>query len=161
MEYWGNYFTGGAGAFALRTAELPKNIVDALRGDFEGDVVKEIPFIRRLYISPSTQEDTSAFMQLRDDVYRAVEELKFARQGGDEARVREVMLKYREELSVAGQIRALNNFRNKLLRQKNKINRSPVVPENQKRVLIKNINERISAVVKDANKIMRDAGLIK
>ena len=71
------------------------------------------------------------------------------------------MLKYREELSVAGQIRALNNFRNKLLRQKNKINRSPVVPENQKRVLIKNINERISAVVKDANKIMRDAGLIK
>ena len=161
LEYWGNYFTGGAGAFALRTAELPKNIVDALRGDFEGDVVKEIPFIRRLYISPSTQEDTSAFMQLRDDVYRAVEELKFARQGGDEARVREVMLKYREELSVAGQIRALNNFRNKLLRQKNKINRSPVVPENQKRVLIKNINERISAVVKDANKIMRDAGLIK
>ena len=71
------------------------------------------------------------------------------------------MSKYREELSVAGQIRALNNFRNKLLRQKNKINRSPVVPENQKRVLIKNINERISAVVKDANKIMRDAGLIK
>lgn len=156
LDFWFSYLTGGAGKFVQRTLETPQNINAALEEDFDGDLVREIPFVRKLFIGPSQREDTGAFIEGRDDVMRAFEELEFAIQSRDQARVQEVRQEYRKELAVYGRLKALNNYRNKLMRQRNKVKSAPNMPESQKKVLIKNLNERIVGIVRDANNLMSD-----
>ena len=159
IEFWMNYFTGGAGAFVQRIAEGPEKAIDFMRGDFEGDISREIPFVRKVFLSPSTREDVGEFIGQRDRVLRAGKELMYARQIGDPAREASVRKEYANELKVYGQIRALNNFRNQLVRNKNKVKNDPNIPEEQKRALIRRYNEKMQEVVNKAARIVREAGI--
>ena len=86
-------------------------------------------------------------------------ELQYARQRGDvegEARVRQ---KFAKELSIYGQLKAMNNARNQLLRQRKQIENNPRIPDSQKEPLIKRYREKINLIVKKANAQLRDAGV--
>ena len=159
IEFWMSYFTGGAGAFVQRIAEGPEKAIDFMRGDFEGDISREIPFVRKLFLSPSTREDVGEFIGQRDRILRAGKELMYARQIGDQAKEASVRKDYANELKVYGQIRALNNFRNQLVRNKNKVKNDPNIPEDQKRALIRRYNEKMEEVVNKAARIVREAGI--
>ena len=160
VDFWINYLTGGAGSFVVNVLDLPNDIVNKMRGDFEGNITREIPFVKKIFTSPSAQAETGDFMEYRDEVLRAVQELKYARMSGDTQRIESIKARYAKELSIAGRIKALNNYRNKLVRQKNKIRQSPRIPEEQKKALIRKINERITEVVRNASVVMRDAGVM-
>jgi hypothetical protein len=159
IDYLFGYYTGAAGMFALRTAEAPGKVVEALNGDFEGDITREIPFVRKLFVSPTAAEDVGGFIEKRDKVLYAGKELQFARQKGDRAREAQIREEYATELSVYGQLKALNNARNQLMRQKSQIEKNPRISEDQKEKLIKRYREKINEIVKRANIILREAGI--
>ena len=159
IDYLFNYYTGAAGMFALRTYETPENIVEALADDYEGDITREIPFVRKLFVNPSAFEDVGSFIENRDRVLYAGKELQFARQKGDRAREAQIREEYATELSVYGRLKALNNARNQLMRQKSQIERNPRISEDQKEKLIKRYREKINEIVKKANAVLREAGI--
>jgi len=159
IDYLFGYYTGAAGMFALRTYETPENIVEYLKGDYEGDITREIPFVRKLFVSPTAAEDVGGFIEKRDKVLYAGKELQFARQKGDREREAQIREEYATELSVYGQLKALNNARNQLMRQKSQIEKNPRISEDQKEKLIKRYREKINEIVKRANIILREAGI--
>lgn len=159
IEYWTEYFTGAAGAFALRTAESPSKVIDSLRGDLEGELTRELPFIRKVFTSPSSREDTGKFIENRDRILRAGKEIQFSRQSQDPKREALMRSRYANELKIYGQIKAINNYRNQLVRNKNKIQSDLRMTEEQKLPIIRRLREKIQMLEKKAAIIIRDAGV--
>jgi hypothetical protein len=60
LEFWFDFALGGAGGFAQRTLEAPYNIATAEAGE---DVVRQIPFLRKIYGSVSTREDLGTYIE--------------------------------------------------------------------------------------------------
>jgi len=159
IDYIFGFYTGAAGKFVQRTAEAPLKVVDALKGDYEGDIIREIPFLRKVGVNPSAFENVGTFIENRDKVLYAGKELQYARQRGDvegEARIRQ---KFAKELSIYGQLKAMNNARNQLMRQRKQIENNPRIPDSQKEPLIKRYREKINLIVKKANALLRDVGV--
>ena len=159
IDYWAQYFTGAAGAFALRTAESPSKVIESFKDDLDGDIIREIPFARKLFTAPSSREDTGQYIENRDRILRAGKELQFSLQSGDVGREQKIRRQYDKELSIYGQLKAMNNFRNKLVRNKNKVQSSQTIPEEQKKAIIRRLREKIQEVEKRAAKVVRDAGI--
>lgn len=159
IDYLFGYYTGAAGMFALRTAEAPSKVVDALKEDYEGDITREIPFVRKLFVNPSAFEDVGVFIENRDRVLYAGKELQFARQKGDRDREAQIREEYAAELSVYGQLKALNNARNQLMRQKSQVENNPRISDDQKEKIVKRYREKINEIVKKANAVLREAGI--
>lgn len=159
VDYIFGYLTGAAGSFAYRLASTPSNVVDALKDDYEGDLSRQLPFVRKLFTNPTAIEDVGVFIENRDKVLYAGKELQYARQLGDLERVERIRREYATELSIYGQLKALNNARNQLMRQRKKIENNPRIPDEQKEMLVKRYREKMNEIVKKANIILRNAGV--
>jgi len=159
LEFWFDYVTGAAGAFVRRSVETPVNVTKALAGDFDGDLSRTLPIVRKLTISPSSYEDVGVYIENRDKILSARKELETAMAYRDPANIRRVRAEYETLLSIYGNVKRIDNARNRLIRQKNTIRNNPIMPEARKTELIAKINERISQLVKEANKTMYDAGI--
>lgn len=159
INYWTEYFTGAAGAFALRTAESPFKVVESLKGDLEGELIREIPFARKVFTSPSSREDTGKYIENRDNILRAGKELMFSLESQDPERVSRVKRQYANELRIYGQIKAMNNYRNQLVRTKNKVQSNTNISEERKVSIIRNLREKIQAIEKRASIVIRNAGI--
>ena len=159
VDYIFGYLTGAAGAFAYRLASTPSNVVDALKDDYEGDLSRQLPFVRKLFTNPTAIEDVGVFIENRDKVLYAGKELQYAKQLGDLDRINRIRREYATELSIYNQLKALNNARNQLMRQRKKIENNPRIPDKQKEMLVKKYREKMNEIVKRANIILRDAGV--
>ncbi len=159
INYWTEYFTGAAGAFALRTAESPFKVVESLKGDLEGELIREIPFARKVFTSPSSREDTGKYIENRDNILRAGKELMFSLESQDPERVSRIKRKYANELRIYGQIKAMNNYRNQLVRTKNKVQSNTNISEERKVSIIRNLREKIQDIEKRASILIRNAGI--
>ena len=160
LQFWFDYISGGAGRFVLRSGETIFNDVpEILSGDFEGKIVPRIPLARKVIATPSEIADTGTYLENRKELFTIFAELDIARRAGDTERIKDVTEKYRDELRVYGRIKALDNARNRLLRQIKKIERNPRLEEERKRQLIKNIRKKINEFQKNGLIIMRGAGI--
>ena len=159
VDYIFGYLTGAAGSFAYRLASTPSNVVDALKDDYEGDLSRQLPFVRKLFTNPTAIEDVGVFIENRDKVLYAGKELQYAKQLGDLDRINRIRREYATELSIYNQLKALNNARNQLMRQRKKIENNPRIPDKQKEMLVKRYREKMNEIVKKANIILRDAGV--
>ena len=155
MEYWIGFLTGGAGMFAQRTADLAfGTIPTALTEGFEDEMVRQVPFARKLFYSVSSREDLSGFIENRNKVLQAEELLKSALESNDLAQARSVRNRYKKELRISGQVKAMNNARNRILRQMKQIKDNPRLPEDQKKKIIERLGDQLDSVMTRANKIM-------
>ena len=159
-EFWFDYFTGGAGMFARRVGELPTKTVDFLKGDFDGDIFREIPFARKVAIGASKREDTGVFIEARDSVLQRYKDFEDHIKAGDRDSAMAVRNKYKKQFSVLGYIKGINSARNRLLRLKNQINDNPRIPEEIKADRIRKINDQVNELVRKANIRMREAEII-
>jgi hypothetical protein len=66
------------------------------------------------------------------------------------------MSAYGDEVRMSGTVNALNNTRNKLIRTRKKIISSESIPDSQKDVLIKRIDEKIELILNRANQVMAE-----
>jgi uncharacterized membrane protein len=155
MEYWIGFLTGGAGMFAQRTADLAfGTLPTALTEGFEDEMVRQVPFARKLFYSVSSREDLSAFIENRNKVLQSQELLKSALESGDMAQARSIRQRYEKELRISGQVKAMNSARNRILRQMKQIKDNPRLPEEQKNKMIEKLGDQLDVVMTRANKLM-------
>jgi len=161
IEYWFGYITGGVGRFAQRTFEAPFDIVDAMKGDFDGDIVRSIPLVRKVFIGPSDRADTGHYLDNRQDLFTILSRLDLAKRAGNREDVVAIYGKYKKELSIAGRMKAIDNARNRMLRQIKEIERNPRIPEETKKKIIKLRREKMNDLQQTGLILMRSAGFKK
>jgi len=157
LEFWLGYLTGGVGRFVQRSADLATvTLPQALTDGFDEEMVRQIPFGRKLIYSVSDREDLGRFIEKRDKVLQAREVLIDAMERGDQQLVQSTRKKYANELRVAGLIKSINNGRNRLLRQMAQIKDNPRMPEEQKKLVIERLSQQVEALVKRGNIAVKD-----
>ena len=160
IQFWFDYITGGAGRFVLRTGEtILFDVPEILAGDFEGKIMPRIPLARKVIATPSEVADTGTYLENRKELFTIFAELDIARKAGDTERIKDVMEKYSDELRIYGRLKAIDNARNRLLRQIKKIERNPRLEDERKKQLIRNIRKKIQDFQKRGLILMRSAGL--
>ena len=158
MEFWFDYTTGGVGRFVQRSLEAPFEIVDAINGDFEGSITRAIPFARKVIASPSEREDVSNYLENRKALFTIMARFDIARKSGDSDKVKEVLEDNREQLAIVPRLKAIDNARNRLLRQIKEIERNPRIEDKVRRNLIRIRRDRINDLMRRGLILMRSAG---
>ena len=173
LDYLFGYFTGGAGNFVRRSAELGKDVVtgdffesfeESLTGQKARDQIRATPILRRFIYSTSEREDTGIFFKRRDQVFEARKELVNAIKSKDQNYINQVKSDYSEELRVYGIIRAINGKRQNLTAIRNKLIRADKEGLNdkaikQRELQIERLDKQIQTLVSRGNKIMERVNL--
>jgi hypothetical protein len=161
MDFWIEYTVGGLGRFVNNVGDLA---VGAVVGDPDGllqkgfteDNVRRLPVARKFVYSVSEREDVGAFVKKRDRVLTALNELKRTAKQGDREGYKKAQSRFKDELKIAGQIKSLDNARNRLMRQRNQVQQNEKMDKDRKQKLIERYNEGIQDIVARANMVMRD-----
>ena len=161
IEYWIDYLTGGAGRFVQRTAEMPLNIMDALNGDLEVSLWSTVPFARKVIASPSERQDTGNYLDNRQDLFTILARIDLAKRSGDRDAVVAMYDKYKKELTIAGRLKAIDNARNRIIRQIREIEKNPRIPEETKKNLIRLRRDKIKDLQQTGLILMRSVGFKK
>ena len=160
IDYWLNYLTGGAGMFVNRTLDFTtQTIPTALSEGFEDEFVRQTPFLRKMFYSVSEREDVSGFIENRNKVLKAREVLEEVIKSRDPSAIRDVRSRYEKELSVFGQIRAINSARNRILRKLRQIDANPNLSDDQKEKATERLRDNLEALIQRGNKVMNEADI--
>jgi len=159
LEFWFDYFAGGTGAFVQRSLEAPPAIYDALQGDFEGDIMRAIPLVRKVVISPSEREDVGNYLKNRQELFTILARIDLARKSGDTASANSLFTEYKDQVRISGRLKAIDNARNRLLRQIKEIDANPRIPEQTKSNLKRIRREKINDLMRQGLILMRSVGL--
>jgi hypothetical protein len=119
-------------------------------------MISSVPLVRKVLGSVTEREDIGSFIEKRDRVLLARKDLIDARKNNDVSRIQSIMSAYGDEVRMSGTVNALNNTRNKLIRTRKKIISSESIPDSQKDVLIKRIDEKIELILNRANQVMAE-----
>jgi len=152
IDFWFEYLTGGVGRFVLRTAETPFMAYDQ---GFSEDVIRNLPIFGKVIGTITTREDTGEYIEKRNRVLTALDEVKAAVEEGNQERLSAARERFSDEIKVSGAVKAIDNARMKLSRQMRQVRESRI-PEEQKRLILERLDERMQELTARANKIMRD-----
>ena len=154
LEFLFGYFTGGVGRFAERVGRFGVGIATDPAEVFSEEGMRSIPFVRRIFGSVSSREDTETYIEGRENINLAVADLKDAVARGDKERQRRIREKYAPELKAQAAFKSNDNARNRLIRQLSEVRNNPRIPEQLKEKLIKRLNEQIQVFTLRGNKIL-------
>jgi len=160
VEYFYEYVIGGVGAFVGRSANLVYEVIPAIAsGDFEGNLENRIPFVRKVIKQPSERVDTQNYLEKRKELFTIFSRLDLARRRGDSEAVRQLVSRYDDEVRIYGRFKALDNARNRLLRQIRELERNLRLSDDVRQKLIKLRRERIQEIMKKGIQLMRSVGI--
>ena len=153
LEFWFEYITGGVGRFAQRTAELPTKLSD---DGLQEELYRSIPFSRKIYSSVSDREDLSGYIEKRDKILVALDELKAAGEAGDAQRLAKIRTDYVNEIRFIGIVRQIENQRRKISRQINNVRDSRTLTDEKKKELLDKLDEAKQKLTKRANVLLKE-----
>lgn len=153
LEFWFEYITGGVGRFAQRTAELPTKLSD---DGLQEELYRSIPFSRKIYSSVSDREDLSDYIEKRDKILVAFDELKAASEAGNTERLAKIRTDYADEIKFISIIRQIENQRRKISRQINNVRDSRTLSDKRKEELLDNLDEAKQKLTKRANVLLKE-----
>ena len=161
IDFWFEYITGGLGTFVLNVGNLATGAVTGdpeslLMGGFTEENIRRTPILRKFIQSVSEREDVGEFIQKRDRVLTAFNELKRTTKMGDREGYKKTQERFKDELRIAGLINGYNNARNRIMRLRSRVEKDPNLTEEQKRKRIERYNEDIQAIIAKANMAMRN-----
>jgi hypothetical protein len=153
LEFWFEYITGGVGRFAQRTAELPTKLSD---DGLQEELYRSIPFSRKIYSSVSDREDLSDYIEKRDKILVAFDELKSAGEAGNAERLAKIRTDYANEIKFIGIVRQIENQRRKISRQINNVRDSRTLTDEKKKELLDKLDEAKQKLTKRANVLLKE-----
>ena len=160
IEFFYEYAIGGVGALVGRSTELVFDVLPKVAtGEFDGQIASKIPFARRLLIEPSDRADTQSYLDNKKELSTIFSRLDLARRRGNPKEVQLLFNKYKNEISIHGRFKALDNARNRLLRQIKELERNLQIPEETRKKLVKLRRERIDELMKKGIYLMRQVGI--
>ena len=68
LEFLFGYFTGGVGRFVERVGRFGVNVATNPSEIFSEEGMRSIPFVRRVFGSVSSREDTETYIEGREDI---------------------------------------------------------------------------------------------
>jgi len=154
LEFLFGYFTGGVGRFVERVGRFGVNVATNPSEIFTEEGMRSIPFVRRVFGSVSSREDTETYIEGREDINLAVADLKDAIARNDLERQRRIRDKYAAELRVQGAFKMVDNARNRLIRLLSEVRNNPRMSEEFREKRIKELTEDIQALTLRGNKIL-------
>ena len=153
LEFWFEYITGGVGRFAQRTAELPTKLAD---DGLQEELYRSIPFTRKIYSSVSDREDLGDYIEKRDKILVAFDELKAAGEAGNAERLAKIRTDYSNEIRFIGIVRQIENQRRKISRQINNVRDSRTLTDEKKKELLDKLDEAKQKLTKRANILLKE-----
>jgi hypothetical protein len=144
LEFWFDFVTGGAGGFVQRSLEAPYNIATAEAGE---DVVRQVPFLRKIYGSVSTREDLGTYIEGRDQLLELRADYRNAVDSRDVERIQILRQNNLEELRLAESINRIEQTRRKITQRINDITANESIPDDQKRALLEQLDNRKQQVI--------------
>jgi len=153
MNFWLEFATGGVGRFVQRTGELPLRVYEEGLGE---EVLREVPFVRKIIGSVSTREDYSRYIDKRDEILLAGDEIKDAIDDQDRERALAARERFAEELRYLPRVRAIDNAIRKVNRQMNQVRDNRNLSDQQRRALIDRLDERKQMLIARGNEILKD-----
>lgn len=157
MEYVYDYILGATGATARRTIDTVMNdIPGLLKGDLSEIEINNVPVFRKVFGSVSERMSFEDYFEKVNHVLARGMELKSAMEDGDQARIKAVREKYKDELSIYPAIKSLSNRRNKLASELRKLRENDKIPEEQKRQRMDAISKQIEAITAQVDKLYGD-----
>jgi hypothetical protein len=144
LEFWFDFVTGGTGGFVQRSLEAPYNIATAEAGE---DVVRQIPFLRKIYGSVSTREDLGTYIEGRDQLLELRADYRNAVKNRDVERIQILRQNNLEELRIAEAINRIEQTRRKITQRINDITANENIPDEQKRAILERLDDRRQQVI--------------
>jgi hypothetical protein len=146
-----DFFTGSAGKFAERLANLPRGALKASQGEMEwADVVGDIPMTRKVYGAVPSYVDTVRYQDLRKEILTVADEVKLAQTTRDTKRLSEIRSSASAELKMVEMIKHTEQSLKELRTEKTRL----------KAVLEKNDNPAIQKRI-DKNNETQKAMMMK
>ena len=160
IEYWIEFITGGAGATVNRFGNLAFGVIpDVITGDFDGNIESRIPFLRKVIAQPSERVDTQTYLENRKGLFTIFARLDLANRRGDVEDIRRLRARYGDELRILGRFKAIDNARNRMLRQIRELERNLRIPDETRKKLIRLRTEKIQELMRKGVVLMREVGL--
>lgn len=160
IEYWIEFAIGGAGATVNRFGNLAFGVIpDVIKGDFDGNIESRIPFLRKVIAQPSERVDTQTYLENRKGLFTIFARLDLANRRGDIEDIRRLRARYDDELKIYGRFKAIDNARNRMLRQIRELERNLRIPDDTRRKLIRLRTEKIQELMRKGVVLMREVGL--
>ena len=153
LNFWLDFATGGVGRFVQRTAELPFRVYE---DGLDEEVLREVPFVRKIIGSVSTREDYSRYIDKRDEIMLAGDELKEAIDNGDRERALAARERFAEELRYLPRVRAIDNAIRQVNRQMNQVRDNRNLSDEQRRAIMDRLDERKQMLISRGNLILKD-----
>lgn len=153
LNFWLETATGAAGKFVQRTAELPFRVAEE---GFSQEIIRDIPFVRKIIGSVSSREDLGRFIDKRDEIFLAGKELKEAIDNGDRERALAARERFAEELRYLPRVRAINNAIGQVNRQMSQVRDNRNISEERRREIIDRLDERKQMLIARGNQLLAD-----
>jgi hypothetical protein len=153
MNFWLEFATGGVGRFVQRTAELPIRVFDE---GLDEEIYREIPFVRKIIGSVSSREDYGRYIEKRDEILLAGEELKEAVDNQDRERALAARERFAEELRYLPRVRAVDNAIRKVNRQMNQVRDNRNLSDERRREIMDRLDERKQLLISRGNQFLAD-----
>jgi hypothetical protein len=153
LNFWLETATGAAGKFVQRTVELPFRVYEE---GLSQEIVRDIPFVRKIIGSVSEREDLGRFIDKRDEIFLAGKELKEAIDNGDRERALAARERFAEELRYLPRVRAINNAIGQVNRQMSQVRDNRNLSDEQRRAIMDRLDERKQMLIARGNEILRD-----
>jgi len=153
LNFWLEFATGGVGRFVQRTAELPFRVYEEGLND---ELYREVPFVRKIIGSVSTREDYGRYIEKRNAILLAGDEIKEAIDNQDRERALAAREEFAEELRYLPRVRAIDNAIRQVNKQMNKLRDNRNMADEQKQAIMDRLDERKQALILRGNQILMD-----
>jgi hypothetical protein len=153
LNFWLEFATGGVGRFVQRTAELPFRVYDEGLND---ELYREVPFVRKIIGNVSTREDYGRYIEKRNAILLAGDEIKEAIDNQDRERALAAREKFSEELRYLPRVRAIDNAIRQVNKQMNSLRDNRNMADEQKKAIMDRLDERKQALILRGNQILMD-----
>ena len=148
LEFWYDYITGATGKTIQRAAEIGPKLASADNAeDFWNTVGRDFPMARKLIGNIGDSENLSVYIDKRDRINVARQELKNAYEAGDRERFEAAKERYPDEIKAIAGMRKAEAARRKNSQRVNIVKNAQNITEERREQLLSQLREQKKKII--------------
>ena len=148
LEFWYDYITGATGKTIQRAAEIGPKLASADNAeDFWNTVGRDFPMARKLIGNIGDGENLSVYIDKRDRINVARQELKNAYEAGDRERFEAAKERYPDELRAMAGMKKAESARRKNSQRVNMVKNAQNITEERREELLSQLREQKKKII--------------
>jgi hypothetical protein len=148
LEFWYDYITGATGKTIQRAAEIGPKLASADNAeDFWNTVGRDFPMARKLIGNIGDSENLSVYIDKRDRINVARQELKNAYEAGDRERFEAAKERYPDELRAMAGMKKAESARRKNSQRVNMVKNAQNITEERREELLSQLREQKKKII--------------